>query len=87
MPYIKKEKRDSLDAAGLQFLPSAIETTGDLNYVISYLARRMVEALPKKSYGGMSAIRGAISDAAEEFYRRVMVPYEDEKIQENGDVY
>jgi hypothetical protein len=40
----------------------------------------------EESYARLSAIRGAISDASDEFYRRVMVPYEEAKIVEHGDV-
>jgi hypothetical protein len=87
MPYILQEKRAGFYEAGIEAVAACIESTGDLNYVISYLAIAMVKALPKKSYGGMSAIRGAISDAAEEFYRRMMSDYEDVKAQENGDLY
>lgn len=87
MPYIKRDKRAELAAAGLGSVATALETTGDLNYAISFMANQMVRDLPKKSYAGMSAIRGAISDAADEFYRRVMAGYEDQKCQENGDVY
>ena len=62
MPYIRKEKREDLDAMGLETVARAVETTGDLNYVISYLANHMVKALPKKSYTGMSAIGDCASD-------------------------
>jgi len=34
-----------------------------------------------------SVIRAAMNDASDEWYRRKMAPYEDKKIQENGDVY
>jgi len=87
MPYIELEKRDEFDACGIDAIAAGIENTGDFNYVISYLANHMVNYGPIKSYSALSAICGAISDAAKEFYRRVMVPFEEQKIRENGDVY
>lgn len=87
MPYITKSRRVALRKHSLTQLPNVINGPGDLNFIISTLANGMVQNLPKKTYADLSAIRGAISDAAEEFYRRVMAPYEDQKIIENGDVY
>jgi ribosomal protein L37AE/L43A len=88
MPYIKQEKRRQFEfAETLDGIGDVIESTGDFNYVISYLANYMTQRLEKKGYCQMSAIRGAISDAAEEYYRRVMVDYENEKCRDNGDVY
>jgi hypothetical protein len=39
------------------------------------------------SYRTMNDILGALEGAKLEFYRRVVVPYEEEKRIENGDVY
>jgi len=39
-----------------------------------------------KSYNSISAAISALEDAAHEVRRRVMVPYEDEKIKVNGDI-
>jgi hypothetical protein len=39
------------------------------------------------SYHNINDILGALEGAKLEFYRRVAVPYENGKIQENGDVY
>ena len=35
----------------------------------------------------MADVRGAIHACQTEFYRRLIAPYEDQKIKENGDVY
>jgi hypothetical protein len=35
----------------------------------------------------MTDVRGAIRACQAEFYRRLIAPYEDQKIKENGDVY
>jgi hypothetical protein len=40
-----------------------------------------------KNYKHINEIIGVLECAKQEFYRRVAAPYEDTKIQENGDVY
>jgi len=40
-----------------------------------------------KGYRTMNEVLGAFDAASKEFYRRVVAPYEDEKIEQNGDVY
>lgn len=82
MPYIKKEQRKELpDFKGLK-----IENPGELNYLITLLAKRYLEC-EGLSYGTINDIVGAMEGAKLEFYRRVAVPYEDKKNEENGDVY
>jgi len=80
MPYIDK------DARWLLHHERFAETKGELNFLITEL---MIEYMKNngKSYQVLSDIVGAGIDAAEEFRRRVLNPYEDEKIKENGDVY
>jgi hypothetical protein len=39
------------------------------------------------SYQAINDVLGALEGAKQEFYRRVVVPYEDQKILDNGDVY
>ena len=82
MPYIKQADRDRL------VLPTtiSIETPGELNYLITALARRYLER-HGTSYATINAIVGALECAKSEFYRRVAAPYEEKKIAENGDVY
>jgi hypothetical protein len=89
MPYIKQAQRRVLDNEPVIDVASHItldSITGEFNYVISTIANELVQTYGR-SYKVMSAIRAAMEDASAEFYRRVMAPYEDEKIAENGDVY
>ena len=77
MPYIKKEDR---------CLWKGAETPGELNYlittdIIGYMERKGL------SYQTINDIVGALESAKLEFYRRVAAPYEEKKIEENGDVY
>lgn len=56
---------------------------GHLNYIITKL---LVELKPQ-NYKEFNAIIGVLESAKLEFYRRKVTPYEDKKIEENGDVY
>lgn len=84
MPYIKQHKRDEFKEI-LNTLGNIINTEGDLNYVITSL---LVICTKKwiKSYSTLNTIMGVMSCSAQEFYRRVVAPYEDQKIKENGDI-
>lgn len=62
-----------------------LDYAGRLNYVITRLAIALL--LPYKKYWAYALIRGVFQDASDEMYRRLVAPYEDEKIAENGDVY
>lgn len=77
MPYLTKERKDVI---------STPETCGELNYMVTEL----IIAYMKNnglSYQTCNDIVGALSNASDEFKRRIQHPYEDYKIQENGDVY
>ena len=88
MPYITKERRDNFEAP-LRILVDRINSDcpGELNYIISYLLNSIIRRHLVKSYSWLSQWRAAINDASDEFYRRVIGPYENEKRKENGDVY
>lgn len=93
MPYIEQERRVLYDA-GIDQLASVLvpvrmgtdrPQAGDLNYVISRLCARFVG--PKPRYAYLNEVIGVLECAKLELYRRRVVPYEDKKIEENGDVY
>ena len=87
MPYISQHAR-SLLKAGRQ-----PETLGELNYVITSLCLdwlsefRVTGQVLEGGYGTYAAIVGMLETVKLELYRRAVVPYEEAKIQENGDVY
>ena len=81
MPYIKQETRRLLDSAAD---PAA--TAGELNYMFTKLAINYLY-VNGKSYQTINDVLGALEGAKQEFYRRVVVPHENKKILENGDVY
>ena len=81
MPYIKQERRIAI--LGLDESPS---TAGELNYLLTTCIVDY-SRLKGLSYQTINDIVGALEGAKLEFYARVARPYEDTKIQQNGDVY
>ncbi len=84
MPYIKKETRD-LYSEEIEKLHHVIDYKGDLNYVISELVGKLI-LRTGMSYTNASEWIDAVHDAECELRRRLLDPYEDIKIMENGDV-
>ena len=82
MPYIKQNIRANLSPHSMSVPLNA----GELNYQLTKLVNRYISAAGL-SYGTLNNAVGALECAKLELYRRVILPYEDEKINENGDVY
>jgi predicted type IV restriction endonuclease len=88
MPYIKKDKRLRYDIQ-LEILADLInelpeeEKAGVVNYVVTRIIHRVFKPPKYNTYN--SAI-GVLECIKQELYRRIIVPYEDIKIKENGDV-
>lgn len=79
MPYIDQERRTRVDAYGYP------NNAGELNYVLTMIVADYV-AKKGQSYQTFNDISGAMTEALAEFRRRVIVPYEEGKIKENGDL-
>jgi hypothetical protein len=87
MPYIKPDERATLDPL-IDKLADALSDeafAGQLNYVLSSLAAKLLKK--QLNYARVNEIVGAFECAKLELYRRVAAPYEDTKIEQNGDVY
>ncbi len=80
MPYITQKAKDRL-AEG-----QPIQGPGELNYLITLLLIRAWKNSPQ-NYQAINDVVGAVEGAKQEFIRRIVVPYEQGKIIENGDVY
>lgn len=78
MPYIKKETREVA-----RFEPSS---AGELNFAITMLIKTY-QQFRGLSYQTVNDIVGALEGAKAEYQRRVVAPYENSKIAENGDVF
>ena len=94
MPYIKQKDRPELDkhidALAEALTKEAVSYgydgafAGLLNYSCTRLA---LKVNPARRYWTIALITGVFKNIADEFYRRYAVPYEDEQIKTNGDVY
>jgi len=84
MPYIKKEDRLKLNDK-ISKISELINNDGELNYVISSLLHKQ---LIKRgiNYQNMNNLMGSLDCSKMEFYRTVIVPYEDNKRNENGSI-
>ena len=78
MPYITKENKAYVLARGPM-------SAGELNYAITQLLVKY--AGTNYNYQTLNDIVGAVEGAKQEFIRRIVNPYEDKKVLENGDVY
>lgn len=79
MPYIKQIERNRDTKAH----PSG---PGQLNWIISEAVAYYLKD-HGLNYKTINDVVGALESAKLEFYRRIAIKYEDQKIRENGDVY
>ena len=80
MPYLAPNRRLEIDEWSAT--PS---TPGELNYVITRQTHDYLR-LKGLSYANINEVVGVLECAKQEFYRRIVAPYEDEKMRENGDI-
>ena len=98
MPYITEDRREILDRP-LHELMHIIKANpqddggfaipygpraGDLNYIFSMIIKSYLEF--GGSYQAINDVIGALECCKLELYRRQVAPYEDQKIEENGDI-
>ena len=84
MPYIKgQDKRKELDKITKRILQIGM-INGNLNYLLFKLCKEYMKE--GESYNAYKNYIGEIEMAKKEIYRRLVAPYEDLKIVENGDV-
>jgi len=90
MPYLTKEEKEKFDPKykeTLSFLEKMDikDLTGHLNYMVFRTVKVWTKKNGKK-YFVFAAIVGTMICCVLEIYRRLVAPYEDKKILENGDV-
>ena len=85
MPYIKQEDRTRFEhnIKGLALNPP--KTAGELNYIVTRLCHIFLGT--EARYQDYNDVIGALEGSKLELYRRMVGPYEDLKIEENGDVH
>jgi hypothetical protein len=97
MPYINPKSREQLDPLidelARQIVKEAKENGQDsafaglLNYTSTRLALKIVRSqFGKMHYWLIATITGVFNNVADEFYRRIGIPYEDKQIAKNTDV-
>jgi hypothetical protein len=97
MPYVSPEHRRVLDPAIRELasrlaevarsLPEETAFAGLLNYACTSVAMEVVHArFGRMRYGVIATLTGVFKNIADEFYRRVASPYEDEQLAKNGDL-
>lgn len=79
MPYIDDATRERI-ARGVE-----PHTAGELSYTLTRTVQRFLG--PRPGYISLALVTGVLILTTLEFIRRVVWPYEDRKIAENGDVY
>jgi len=88
MPYIQPRYRPDIDkliaplAEHIAALPLE-KQDGAFNYAVTKLLKALYS---KGDYFTYNRSMGALSAVMAEWYRQAVVPYEDAKIKENGDV-
>jgi hypothetical protein len=84
MPYLTESDKKYY---GVTLDPFQVAVTpGQLNYQITQLCLEYLGKYPSK-YQDYNDVIGALECAKLEMYRRKVVPYEDQKKFDNGDVF
>ena len=79
MPYIPKSEKVKVDQDNL------ITNAGQFNYALNQVISIYIDQ-NEFNYQTCNDIIGAMECAKMELYRRLLAPYEDKKILQNGDV-
>jgi len=83
MPYIRdKKRRAEMDLIVELMDQYKVEANGDLNYILFKYCKYHVPS----SYRSLKNFLGELTETASEVRRRILGPYEDKAIEENGDV-
>jgi len=87
MPYVKQEDRGKLDVIVDLMKSLKIKANGDLNYILFKFCKETIGPVTdQQSYNTYKNFRGELMEIRDEIGRRFLAPYEDKKIEENGDV-
>ena len=93
MPYVNELSRGRFASILREFeelcdpTPALYVTEGELNYVITSLILLWLKQRIRVSYQWINAVMGVLECTKLELYRRMVALYEDDKKEDNGDVY
>lgn len=82
MPYIRPNRRVQMDQVVKLMKNLNVKADGDLNYILFKLCKEAVTP----GYNNYKNFIGELNECSNEIRRRFLSPYEDAKIEENGDV-
>ena len=91
MPYIKKDEKTYLDRLIYELTAHGkLDSPAELNYlftkiILVYLKK--TDRTKKPRYQDFNDVIGALECCKLELARRLIVPYENDAIDRNGDVY
>lgn len=85
MPYIEQKAREKI-SIDVNFGTPEGFTVGNLTYILTVIVNSFVKHRGK-SFQSLAEVIAALEQTTDEFRRRVVHPYEDSKIELNGDVY
>lgn len=87
MPYIMPEEREKFKELINHLVVTLDEDpdniAGNLNFVVTTILKKLSKDL---RYKKANELMGALECIKQEYYRRVVAPYENKKIKKNGDV-
>lgn len=96
MPYIRQSKRKDIeDIVKLESFLEALEDydlkskleVGDMNYIITKILHKYLHILHCiPNYQDYNTVIGLIECIKQEFYNKKVIPYEELKLNENGDL-
>ena len=92
MPYIQQGDRDLFDKYLNRLFEEygSVISAGQLNYILTHICQQWLahrSMSERVGYADYATVVAALECAKLEFVRRVLTPYEDTKIVDNGDVY
>lgn len=82
MPYIENTRREELKSLYKRMIKCGLKADGDINYLLYKYCKENIPA----GYNNYKNFCGELRQCATEIERRILAPYEDSKINENGDV-
>ena len=86
MPYLAEQNKAYFDDLVKQLKKTVIANGGELNFLVAQLVSQYF-VTHSKNYAAINEVMGALESTKLEFYRRVAAPYEDQKIELNGEAY
>jgi hypothetical protein len=97
MPYIAVKHREALDPLIDKLAWQIVQEAQALQYdgafagLLNYVCTRLALKVVRRQFGSMrywliAMLTGTFKNIADEFYRRIAIPYENRQIKKSGDV-